>query len=57
MGTLMKQRLNQQDKFVEEDDYFDDEDDDNDGALIFENTQYVNILFNAKNVIIILTYS
>lgn len=37
----MKQRLHQQDKFVEEDDYFDDEVD-NDGSLVFENTQYVN---------------
>jgi hypothetical protein len=42
MGTLIKKRLNQQNKFVE-DDYFDDEDD-NDGALIFENTQYINLL-------------
>ncbi|XP_025417497.1 protein lap4 isoform X4 [Sipha flava] len=39
MGTLIKKRLNQQNKFVE-DDYFDDEDD-NDGALIFENTQSI----------------
>jgi len=38
MGTLMKQRLNQQDKFVEDDDF--DDEDDNDGALIFENSQY-----------------
>lgn len=45
MGTLMKQRLNQHDKFVEEDDDFDDEDDNDGGALIFENTQYdVNLL-------------
>lgn len=43
MDTLIKKRLNQQEKFVEEDDYFDDEDD-NDGALIFENTQYINLL-------------
>lgn len=42
MGTLIKQRLNQQDKFVEDDDDFDDEDDNDGGALIFENTQYAN---------------
>jgi len=41
MGTLMKQRLNQHEKFIEEGD--DDDEDDNDGgALIFENTQYAN---------------
>lgn len=34
----MKQRLNQQDKFVEDND-FEDEDDNDGGALIFENTQ------------------
>lgn len=38
MGTLIKQRLNQHEKFVEEDEEFDE--DDNDGALIFENTLY-----------------
>lgn len=37
MGTLMKQRLNQHEKFVEDD--FDDEDDNDGGALIFENKQ------------------
>jgi len=41
MGTLMKQRLNQHDRFIEEDD---DEDDNDGGALIFENTQYANQL-------------
>lgn len=45
MGTLMKQRINQHEQFVEEDE---DEDDDNDsvdsGALIFENTLYVDLL-------------
>lgn len=40
MGTLIKQRLNQHEEFVEDDD-FDDEDDNDSGALIFENTQYV----------------
>lgn len=34
----MKQRLNQHEKFVEDDD-FEDEDDNDGGALIFENTQ------------------
>lgn len=37
MGTLMKQRLNQHEQFIEED----DEDDNDGGALVFENTQYV----------------
>ncbi|XP_015379845.1 PREDICTED: protein scribble homolog isoform X4 [Diuraphis noxia] len=37
MGTLMKQRLNQHDQFIEED----DEDDNDGGALIFENTQSI----------------
>lgn len=41
MGTLIKQRLNQHEEFVEDDD-FDDEDDNDGGALIFENTQYAN---------------
>lgn len=43
MGTLMKQRSNQHGKFVE--DYDDDEDDNDGGVLIFENTQYVNLLY------------
>lgn len=42
MGTLMKQRLNQHEKFIEEGDDDDDEDDNDGGALIFENTQYAN---------------
>ncbi|XP_027837048.1 protein lap4 isoform X4 [Aphis gossypii] len=37
MGTLMKQRLNQHEQFIEED----DEDDNDGGALIFENTQSI----------------
>lgn len=43
MGTLMKQRLNQHEKFIIEDDEDDDEDDNDGGALIFENTQYVTL--------------
>lgn len=44
MGTLIKQRLNQPDKFIEEDDDdFDEED--SGGPLIFENTQYANYYF------------
>lgn len=40
----MKQRSNQHKKFVE--DYDEDDEDDNDGGvLIFENTQYVNLLY------------
>jgi len=42
MGTLMKQRLNQHEQFIEEGDDDDDEDDNDGGALIFENTQYAN---------------
>lgn len=46
MGTLMKQRLNQHEKFIEEEDEFDGEDDNNDGgALIFENTQYAYLIY------------
>lgn len=47
MGTLMKQRSNQHEKFIEEEDDF-DEDYNDDGALIFENTQYVYIYMYRK---------
>lgn len=40
MGTIMKQRLNQHEKFIIEDDDDDDEDENDGGALIFENAQY-----------------
>ncbi|XP_060836590.1 protein scribble homolog isoform X4 [Rhopalosiphum padi] len=44
MGTLMKQRLNQHEQFIEED----DEDDNDGGALIFENTQSIELPRNVN---------
>lgn len=41
----MKQRMNQNEKFVEEENDFDEEDDNDGGALIFENTQYEESFF------------
>ncbi|XP_022161283.1 protein scribble homolog isoform X4 [Myzus persicae] len=47
MGTLMKQRLNQHEQFIEEGD--DDDEDDNDGgALIFENTLSIELPRNVN---------
>lgn len=41
----MKQRMNQHEKFVEEENDFDEEDDNDGGVLIFENTQYEESFF------------
>ncbi|KAL4149196.1 hypothetical protein QTP88_003189 [Uroleucon formosanum] len=48
MGTLMKQRLNQHEKCIEEGDDDDDEDDNDGGALIFENTQSIELPRNVN---------
>ncbi|XP_060879943.1 protein lap4-like isoform X6 [Metopolophium dirhodum] len=48
MGTLMKQRLNQHEQFIEEGDDDDDEDDNDGGALIFENTQSIEMPRNVN---------
>ncbi|XP_001943811.2 protein lap4 isoform X4 [Acyrthosiphon pisum] len=48
MGTLMKQRLNQHEQFIEEGDDDDDEDDNDGGALIFENTQSIEMPINVN---------
>uniref|UniRef100_A0A2H8TSX7 Protein scribble n=2 Tax=Melanaphis sacchari TaxID=742174 RepID=A0A2H8TSX7_9HEMI len=45
MGTLMKQRLNQHEQFIEED----DEDNNDGGALIFENTQSIELPRNVNS--------